>query len=298
MNRSQSNLIVCESYQQATFGRFNFVGCHETTQILVPGAGYRLKGYALHFSDFHPDVLTAPGRVAVEYEAATPEFSVNNTYEADPPPAPPPGTRVVRVLEFDVFLRPPGKLTIRFEVHGGADERSWDVVEGNAPMRNVQAAPQPTGLLGPPGHRIDLAELLAQTHDDLVVIDQYVPPEALPPLLAKVPASARIRVLTKPKSAWASGYQQNWPLLVARWPRLDVRFDETFHDRFVVMNASEAFAFGHSLKDVNGTRVSFLSKIMDHDEHQALLSAFESAWPSAKQLWPVAPVGPSTPAKP
>jgi hypothetical protein len=54
--------------------------------------------------------------------------------------------------------------------------------------------------------------------------------------------------------------------------------------RAKLFKESMCLAFGHSLKNENGSRLSFLTKIEDVEESEALLAAFGAEWSQAATL--------------
>lgn len=61
---------------------------------------------------------------------------------------------------------------------------------------------------------------------------------------------------------------------------------DDFHDRFIIVNGVEYYHFGHSLKGLQGERVSRYSKMIDEEEISKLKALIDKHWLNSTNLFP------------
>jgi hypothetical protein len=121
-------------------------------------------------------------------------------------------------------------------------------------------------------------EIIAMATKRIGLIDSYAA-EATLDLLAAKAATVTVRLMTKPRSmtpafrAAANAFNQ-------QYGGLSVRTTEAFHDRFLVIDGSEVFHFGASIKDA-GKRAFMFSRIEEPLVVAALQQQFKKEWTDA-----------------
>ena len=116
----------------------------------------------------------------------------------------------------------------------------------------------------------------------LILIDQFLKLDDLLDLINSVPSTSSVRVLTKPDLR--EKFRQNRSRIDRLPHKIEVKFSERFHDRYVIANDTEYFHFGYSLKDLWKRRVSRYAKLYRNDEIQDLKDLYETEWKIAQTL--------------
>jgi len=124
-----------------------------------------------------------------------------------------------------------------------------------------------------------VAELVRSAKASLVLIDGYIGTETLDLLSGKA-ASVSVRILTKELPSHlkivAEAFQK-------QHGRLEIRSSQAFHDRFLVIDDTEFYHFGASIKDL-GRRGFMFSVIEEPDVVAGVRRKFQQEWTAAKVL--------------
>lgn len=121
-------------------------------------------------------------------------------------------------------------------------------------------------------------DILSSASKNLKIFDDYIDPNNLYQNLLNVDKNLKVEVLTLPKH---QKLLRNF-LLLKNFSNLQIRFSDEIHDRFIVINDSEYYHFGHSLKDLNNKKLSRASKVINRDEIKVLSESFYNIWGKAK----------------
>ena len=136
-----------------------------------------------------------------------------------------------------------------------------------------------------PGRHFDAMQLawkiLSQAQSSIVIVDGYIDHKILELLKGKG-ESVRVSILTKPTlpgeiAPLASAFNRQYGQAGA----LAIRTSTDFHDRFVIIDDSDLYHFGASLKDL-GTRGSMFSRIEEPAVTDMLRRQFAEAWEHGK----------------
>jgi|GEM_PF-5873499 len=185
-------------------------------------------------------------------------------------------------------------IDLRFKISFGSMEISvihnvqtifsdeYGIVQEKAPNIIVQDSLAPSGMLSKVNTTFKVEDLFASASRDVIVVDQYLSPNYLLKLLSMSPLKPNVKVLTSSK--YIPDYKSDLQNISQHAGTIEIRFIKTFHDRFVAINGSEYFHFGHSLKDLLKGRISRYSKIIDQKEIDALEQNFQEEWGNAEQL--------------
>lgn len=124
-------------------------------------------------------------------------------------------------------------------------------------------------------------QILSRAKKSIVIIDAYIDHKLLNMLTTKK-EGVTVRILTRAKTL-----PSDVPTLGAAFNRqyghkgaLSIRTSEAFHDRFVIIDESDYYHFGTSLKDL-GTRGFMFSRIEEPRVIDMLRKSFEEDWPHA-----------------
>ncbi len=154
----------------------------------------------------------------------------------------------------------------------------FKIIQGDAPNIHVNGEIGSSALITT-GTAFDLASILKSASRELILIDPYLTAASALQLLTVVPNTTSVKVLTAPK------YQKEYVCELSKihniLPKFEIRFSETFHDRFIIVNGTEYFHFGHSLKDLGTKKLSRFQKMHKKDETADLLGRFNADWTTA-----------------
>jgi hypothetical protein len=115
------------------------------------------------------------------------------------------------------------------------------------------------------------------------IIDGYVSTATLG-LVGKLKGTAQIRILTrKTKDSSSIAFVTIAQAYNSDGGNLEVRFSDDFHDRFIIVDGSELYHFGASLKDLAKGGFMF-SRIEERPVIEALLRTVNDAWSRASVL--------------
>ena len=161
-------------------------------------------------------------------------------------------------------------------------EDAWDVL--NHPSRQVaQVSLDREGIFvaGQPfDAMVAVTSIIRTAATSLVVIDGYISERTLDLLTVK-DDTVTVRVLT---------YKTN-PALVqhaktfqAQYGGLELRTSQHFHDRFLIVDDTEHYHFGHSIKDAAVKNTFMFSRIEEPSVIATLQAAFATQWASATRV--------------
>lgn len=172
-----------------------------------------------------------------------------------------------------------GSLSVDVLINGQSlHSEAFKIIQGDAPNINVNGDVGSSALITT-DTTFDLASILKSASRELILIDPYLTTASALQLLAVVPSAASVKVLAAPH------YQQEYTRELQNirniLPNFEVRFSGSFHDRFVIVNGTEYFHFGHSLKDLGASKLSRFQKMHKKDEAVDLLNRFNVDWAAA-----------------
>ncbi len=112
-----------------------------------------------------------------------------------------------------------------------------------------------------------IADLIGKAQESIILIDGYVDKGTLD-LLTKKEPQVNVRLYT---------YQKNYKLtdkeisdFNSQYPKLEIRFSDEFHDRFLILDKSELYHVGASIKDA-GKKAFEISLIADRKQLENIL---------------------------
>lgn len=128
-----------------------------------------------------------------------------------------------------------------------------------------------------PGQSFDalkhIDKLLLSARKSIIIIDGYINEDILN-LLTKKEKKVEVQILTKEVSPSFLTYSKSFN---KDYGNLRVRTSLAFHDRFVIIDETEFYHFGHSLKDA-GKKVFMFSKIEETFVTKTLFDYFKIEW--------------------
>lgn len=128
---------------------------------------------------------------------------------------------------------------------------------------------------------VAIRDILGRAKTKLTVVDGYVGPTLLRTLGALNPATLTVHLLAKAGKLKADFKTE---LIAFRKQHaaitLEIRTDEAFHDRFIVIDGADVYHIGASIKDAGG-KAFMISRVQDAINVTALVNSIERAWDAA-----------------
>ncbi|WP_195839161.1 hypothetical protein [Parafannyhessea umbonata] len=112
-----------------------------------------------------------------------------------------------------------------------------------------------------------LVSLVQRAKESVVLVDGYVDAGTLN-ILAKKAEGVASTIWTRPKTKLT---ERDVETFNAQYPELTVRHTSSFHDRFLILDGTEGYLVGASLKDA-GKRSFAITRIEDRSIIEAILS--------------------------
>ncbi len=128
---------------------------------------------------------------------------------------------------------------------------------------------------------VRIRKIVRRAKQSIRIIDPYLD-ETIFALLGDTEASLKIELLS---GKLPTDFAHEMAKFEAQYPQvtIEARRSRDFHDRFIVVDDTECWHIGHSIKDA-GKKAFMLSLIEDSRNAQALIAAISCAWDDAAQL--------------
>jgi hypothetical protein len=279
----QATFILAEHVSSATFDRFNFDGCIVGDKVTVPQFPYRLQTTIVGFAQRPDGEALAVEDIVIRVAIETVGIDLEETEgEVEKIEGDDQASRLMVSVPIECWLLGPSTLRVSVSIKNKNTSYRWHINHGHGPLMGLATPGITSAILGATAQTFDVCALLASATTDLVIVDAYLPPSELLRLIASVPPSVKIQLLVPPKDR--QSYRSANAVLYAAHGRLDVRVTAgsrstgPFHDRFVIINSSEVYWFGTSLKQVMAGRVTRVAKLFGRDEVATLQRIFASEW--------------------
>lgn len=270
------SIFLCDEVEEAQHGKVNYLGVNPTELLYVSQIPYKFVGYIvvtgktdskisnliLHISLKSPNKIEFEDEVKLDTEF--PEKEV---------------IPFIFPIKTTAFLNIEGVLAISV-LQNGKDllSKEYKVKVGNAPLlKNPQHLPQ-SQLFADQTHDLDFVkDLLGNAISSIRIFDSYVDPQSLIDIFSKVGSNTEIKILTSQPHG-RNNFDINRNDFLNKYPRAELKISRRSHDRFLIVNETECFHFGQSLKDVAGGRLSRFSKITRKSEVDELKNFFDAEW--------------------
>lgn len=123
-----------------------------------------------------------------------------------------------------------------------------------------------------------LVSLVRRAREGIVLVDGYADVGTLN-ILAKKAEGVGVELWTRPKARLTA---RDAEAFNAQYPTLEVRRTEAFHDRFLILDRTEGYLVGASLKDA-GRRSFAVTRIEDAETVRAVLGRLAGEAPSPER---------------
>jgi len=147
------------------------------------------------------------------------------------------------------------------------------------------ALPQPVGQAFGPGAAYDffraLRALVASTDKSLVVVDPYMDAETVDGYLSALPPGRTVRLI-------ASRFADDVRVAAAKFTTqqggsVEVRKSSEIHDRVVLVDASQCWVLGASIKDAASKKPTYLAPL-SADIAMQKVKMYEDVWNAARSI--------------
>ena len=277
---SIENIYLSDSVEEAQFEKVNLLGLNLTNSIFVETLPYMLVSHMVisGWTDEHPDnlsmeiILESSGNILLhqKHKIETGEEKVE-IEEAEP---------LILVIPVNLLLESEGNLQLRI-IRDKEDifVKDYVIKIGSSPLlKNVKHTAYSQIFKGKP-HDIEFVkDLLGTARESVKIFDSYIDPSSLLEIFSKVDSNIKIEVLTSQPRNRRRQYSVVNNEFISQYPNSQIKFSRASHDRFIIINDTECYHFGHSLKDVAGGKVSRFSKITRKDEVEELINFFDTEW--------------------
>lgn len=271
-------VFLAESFTPGTFGRRNYFGVNWGRRVLVPGFPYALQVSFVV-------VLRAPAGLAINDLSLALSSSWGDNFKHHAGSLEAPDAELTYVVEWfglNFVLREAGDFRLDVTATGLRHGATWTADVGPGPLRRNTTKLGGSSLIDSRRLQNPLADLASEVRGSLMIADQYATPEFMRSFLPATGAAWSCRLIVSDRSLRQN--RQAWLDLLKDQPALEVRADDLIHDRFIVRDDEEAYAFGHSLKDLDKGRVSFFSRIYDVEQFQLIRDTMTESWHKATPL--------------
>lgn len=284
---SISRIFLCDGIFDAQYGKLNIIGYIPTNRVFISDIPYAFQSTivieGLLKEGFHNTVLTLTITLndSQNNELEKMPFSLNLNSEASSLERDIP-LLLQLPIDWDILDY---NSTLNILIDSDNNEIYKEIfifLQGDAPCVAINGINPSSSILGNNSSSISFEDIVPRATKEIIIIDQYLEPSYLRSILPLIKSGVQINLIVAPKLK--QEYQKLLNNLCKSSSSLEVRFSRTFHDRFVIINDAEFYHFGHSLKDINGNRISRYSKIINQEEIDRLKQEISSNWVVAETL--------------
>lgn len=273
-----NNIFICDDIVLGQFNKVNLIGYNPSNEIRVSSFPYDLTTYVVvkglldeKYNDLFMSIEFLPKDRAV-LKLAVVKLNDNTKNYIKPIP-------LFISIKAIITLTTRGHLILNVKRKSTLlYKKTYAVVKGKSPvLKGSKHLPSSKIFSGGGGNRDFnfVVNFLGKANLSLDIYDNFVDPASLIKLFSKVDKNSKIRIISSVKMfpLFPPGN-----LFVHQFPLAEIKFADLSHDRFVVLNKTEYYSFGHSLKDVSKGKYSKFTKIIDKREVNKIKKFFESAW--------------------
>lgn len=243
-----------DSISQGQFGKANLIGYFPGQSLAIAFEGYRLVNQFILEGVLPPHSAATSLMVQFRHTPHGSTVTYSQDAQASVPANPLDEQRpFVCIAPFDNPLRT-GSLQVTANL--GNDLRfdsQYTVLIGNAP---VVSSPQHSAhsRIVTEGDATLIPRLLGHVREEIIVLDQYLTAEYLYRLCPQLPEGTRINVFIRSGPGNSDRFAREYIAMAGAFSalrqRVEVRVTAVSHDRFIVINGTEYYHLGYSLKDL------------------------------------------------
>ncbi|MEW6376425.1 MAG: hypothetical protein AB1502_11645 [Thermodesulfobacteriota bacterium] len=281
---SINKIFFCDQLSEAPFGKLNILGCNLSDIIVINEVPYILQTTLILEGKISRRLHSSNLSLKLVYQNLQGNLLNEETIEvATIPPVNEESRPLIISIPFRWIITEYGDIDIIVFIDTEqVFKESFKVLQGDAPNIRLTGPLKFSALLPIESEDFSLKALVGSASRELILIDQYLEPVKLFEIVSLTPQSAYVKVLTRPN------LKPQYSKYIATFQTLpnpiEIKFNTTFHDRFVIVNKTECFHFGYSLEKLKGKRISRYSKMIRQDEVEQLKNKFNSEWLRAESL--------------
>lgn len=115
-----------------------------------------------------------------------------------------------------------------------------------------------------------LQDTFIRANNEIIIIDNFIDKTILDRLVVKK-QNVKVTIYTDPNKSHLLGIDIN--TFNKQYPTLDVKYSTLFHDRFIIIDRTDLYLVGASLKDA-GNKCFAITKIEDKDLLESLITKY------------------------
>jgi len=276
-------MFFCDDIQEGQFFKVNVTGMNRSSVIAINNMPYKLLNYLVitgesdePFDNLKLEIVFRDEKGKITNKILNDLPKDTDKYEQSLP--------IFFCLKSELNFANYGKMDISILRDSTVIyQESFKIVSGESPNLKV-ATHLPQAKIFTGNDEADekfVINLLGTATKSLKILDTYIEDDDstkamnILNLLSKVISSVKIQILTSEKNKEIIDSDNNFK---QAFPNAEVKSAKRYHDRFVIINDSEYYHFGHSLKDIANRKISRFSKINDLNEITKLNETFNTIW--------------------
>jgi hypothetical protein len=277
-------LFFCDDVSEGQFGKGNFIGYIPGNQVAVAGLPYILESYLVMEGTLSKQTEDFSLSVRIRFrntEGVMTHDEITPLGTMEKPLADFAGP-VVIPAQIRWEITELGEMILTVLAQGTpVFERMFNVVSGEAPRSKLTPERlELSGVLGS-GDPTQLKNIVSRADRELILVDRFLDASYLLKLLKNVPEETKIKVLADRR--YKRGYEKQSGEIISFPNSMEIRFADKVHDRLVIVNGTDYFHFGHSLKGL-GKKISRYSKVVNKKEIEELKQRLAAVWQKADSM--------------
>lgn len=274
----------CDEVSEAQFGKFNLLGYIPSDQITINEIPYIFQSTLIIEGEIHQSSceenlsLNLISRSLDGNTLNNGEFILGRLPQVDFENQP-----MIITVPIRWTIQEYGEIEVTLLIDAlQVFKKTFKFVQGNAPNVRLIKRFQSSSLVTSGSVEFDLEVLVRSASKELILIDQFLEPNNFYKLVSLTFPNVQVKALVGQK--FKPLYKQEIEEIKLLQNPTEIRFSAAFHDRFIIINETEYFHFGQSLKDLKSGRISRFSKMLRRDEIDELKKKFISEWSKAEYL--------------
>lgn len=275
-------ILICDELSESQFGKINLIGYNPTGKIVINETPYKLQTN-LVLEGIHGKSHNSNISIKIVFKNLNDKKLSENIFEIGSLPTVSADEVFIFSIPCNLIIEEYGALEITIlEDTKPVVKKSFKIVQGIAPNIKITGKFNYSGLFTSGGSDFNLGSIVSSASRELILIDQYIEPDVFINIVSMTPPNAMVKALIRP--SLMSRYNKNIDKIKTLSNQIEIKFSSAFHDRFIIVNNTDFYHFGHSLKDLEKGKVSRYDKIIRKNEVDEFKYEFDNVWSGAKLL--------------
>jgi len=275
---------LCDEITEAQFGKLNLLGLNRTDNLTINDVPYRLLSNLIVLGEI--PIKWPEATLCLEFEFIDSKHNklLERKMDFHLPDTLSNNARRHFVLHIPLDLTLPDYGTANIRISSGEGQiklKKFSLIKGDAPHIAVSTRVDSSSLITSTESSA-LDSILGSANKTLVLIDKYLAPKGLRHLLEYLPTTTSVRVLTALQNK--EKYKRDVKQFGQFNRKVEIRFTDAIHDRFIIVNETEYFHFGHSFIPLSKGQISRYSKVISKNEISDLREIYNELWAKAQTL--------------